>query len=159
MSSWICNPRHFAALQSKLTDMFYQTDNIPYPMRVDYPNLFLNPQKETKKLIDEWAKLNVLCVSYQYAHHTTTLNADIAQEMEIAIKRKPTGAIISSLPALYKALCCLRYQIEIEHLERIRPLTETEAKAWKHLQTLIEFVADKFICSTNEYEKSPWGID
>jgi Tfp pilus assembly PilM family ATPase len=53
----------------------------------------------------------------------------------------------------YKALQCINYQLEIEHLKELRHLTAQEELAMELLHEITGEIAMKIIRSLPEYEK------
>ncbi len=170
MSSYVCEPKHFNSIQGGIYTLLNYTGvhrlHFPYELRKIFPHQYSNDNKyierrqEIKNVVDTLAKINVLtvCLQYKDKYIEGTLDAAIKEDTEQVLNRD--GAYKSLTPAgLFKAIQCLDYQIEIEHLTNIRELTETEINALAWLKAMRNKVAEYIVINTPDYEKADWGID
>ena len=84
------------------------------------------------------------------------MNKEIQVQREIVHKRK--GFKELDIYGLYKALNCVQYQIEIEHLEELGGVTEEHKKALKFLEILQNWLAHHIAHKSERYDQNEWEI-
>lgn len=146
MSSYILPPVHFNSVETSIKNLL--TD--PEFMIVSYPLPKLNYSKNTlqqrtktiTQTFNQIRKLSAICVCLQYRHHYPhgTLNSAIETETKMLIDNQKTAKPLSNC-GLYNAIICIDYQIEIQHLEELRPLSQAEREAYDLLHELITAIA------------------
>ena len=110
MSSFICNAKHFNSIESNLIAYVHSSEFNKYSFGQDLT------KDDVIKFVDILRELNVMCVSMQYKHHYAgKLDAEIKEQLECVKSRTHTSPL--TLLGLYNALCCVNYQIEVEHVE------------------------------------------
>lgn len=111
-----------------------------------------------KSIIDSLRRLNVLCVTLQYKHHYKGyLDKEIEEQTSLLLEDKNGGESLTKIQLL-KALQCLFYQIETEHLKELRSLTEKETNALFFVRTMINELALDIVNSLPEYDNAKWGL-
>jgi len=163
MSSFIPSAKHFKSIEATFIDLNWN-DNFyyPYDLKEDFPNLYSkNSAKQMhnsiKDVVGVLAEITALCVCLQYRHeHEGTLDKAI-EDNTIAAKAEVKGYILTKTE-LYKALSCVKYQIELEHLKDLRSLTEREEKAMKFLRVMIFHLAEDIVSGTALYDAARWEI-
>lgn len=153
MSSYICGPEQFRAVENRLHLIAAgnNTDLHLYPIKDCVPKWYDKRhysieaiEKEISSHIETLAELQAVCVSLQYKHHYEgDLDTEIKTQVK-EIKRKVNFETID-LMQCYKYLQCITYQIEINHLQELRELTEDEEKAIKFAEGIIRAIADFII--------------
>src|SRR3989304_4081508 len=113
MSSFINSPKHFRSVEDYLCMM--SMNNKIYSLRqltTVKSGLFGFPRsEEIEEFISVLAELQVICVCLQYRKNTAgSLDKEIQEQREI-VKQKTSLERLNEAGA-YKALCCIRYQIE-----------------------------------------------
>jgi hypothetical protein len=166
MSSYINSSKHFNSVQDKLESLLiWNHDNFytPYKIKSLYPEIYdRNWNTEVKKekitgIIDTLRKLQVLCVSLQYAHHHEgTLDKEIQEQTEIVMCKKEREILTTH--GLYNAIGCIGYQIEAKHLKELRELTEEESKALEFLEIMRDELAHHLVSKLPE-DKTRWSIE
>lgn len=152
MSSFIHTPKHFNSAEAALINI-YKRNN--YALPEFYALSPVETVNEIKKHFAELKKLNVLTVCLQYADEN--LNKDIEEQTEIIYQSTEIQPL--NIYAVLMALKSIDYQIEIEHLTRLRQLTNEEADALKFLNDAINSLAIAIVTSLPEYDKaSAWAL-
>lgn len=115
--------------------------------------------KEVNSFIETLMELQVLCVSLQYRHHYEgRLDQEISEQREI-LHIPCNNPVLLSPVALYKSIQCTLYQIETEHLEELRPLTQKEQDCLIFFRFFANNIADFIVHRLKEYDEAPWGIN
>jgi hypothetical protein len=160
MSSYIPSPKHFNSVQKALVDLFTGHDfEGPYALREKLPRLFVTGtvEAEVEKVVDDLRKLNVLCVTLQYAHHYEGhVNEEIKEETSHLMDNKNNYKYLS-VHGLYNALNCISYQIEVEHLTE--PLTGDEQNAMFFLAKMRESLAYHLVRKMPEDKTCRWEVE
>lgn len=164
MSSFICDPKHFNSIEKTVQYLALGSEfHFPYALKNIYPELYNKSTgvdiqaDKVSEIVDTLRSLNVLCVSLQYKHNFTgVLDAEIAEQMEI-VQDKPEGVQLSTI-GLYKAIQCVNYQIETEHLKELRELTEDEQNAMIFLKAMDNHLAYLIVMALPEYDTAKWEI-
>lgn len=165
MSSFICGPSHFNKIEAGLKEYLLKDDYAcGYQIGQLFPALYgretLHSDKERliRDITDELRKLNVLCVSLQYkSHYVGTLDKEIEDQTFTLLKGRRAVSPPNQYQ-LFKALNCLNYQIETEHLEEIRSLDDQEKLAMAFLKEVKYKLAYDIATDTPEYESAEWEI-
>lgn len=167
MSSFIPSSKHFNSIEKSV---IYLTQNnnfyFPYSFKNVFPILY-DKRKYTQDaidsvvvgIIDTLRELTSLCVSLQYKHHYEgTLDNEIQEQTQILIKEKKQFTQLNNI-ALYKALSCLSYQIETEHLSDLRKLTQDEENAMFFIKEMKAVLCENIVSSLPNYEAAKWEIN
>jgi hypothetical protein len=166
MSSFICTSKHFTSIEKKMHQLINKDDYYtPYELREVCPknydkrnNLIETMEAEISKHIDTLRTLNAVCVILQYKHHYKgTVNAQISSEVN-EVHRKSQPVELTTM-GVYKALKCVIYQIELNHLEELRELRTEEKNAMKYIKETISFLATYILTNSEEWEKAAYTID
>jgi hypothetical protein len=164
MSSFICEPKQFNSIEIAvrnlaLGDSFY----FPYSFKDRLPELYKRSTgidikaDKVRDIIDTLRRINVLCVSLQYAHHYEgVLDKEIEDQTKMIMNRKEFQHLTKV--ELYKSLSCVNYQIELEHLKELRQLTEDEETAMFFLREFTDCLAHDIVSNLQEYETAKWSI-
>jgi hypothetical protein len=170
MSSFICSPKHFNSCEKAAIEFLApQNDRYSQFLGSDFYNEYpdfnranLTPiefKENISKVFDTLRELQVLCVSLQYKHHYTgKLNEEIQEQKDILMTEKTETVYLNNIN-LYSALNCLNYQIELEHLTEITPLSQEQKKAYDFLSRLIDALAHRIVRESKDYNKANWSID
>jgi hypothetical protein len=142
MSSFICSNAHFNSIEKAINKR-----RLNNPM--DCLNTFdsYNDAGVTQ-IVDTWFNLNCEAVSLQYGDELVKTNR---------VRTTPIKEL--SDVGLYKALCCLHYQIELEHILAVRSLTEFETKAYELMEKATNEISGNIVYKHPEYRDSAWSID
>ncbi|PXV62351.1 hypothetical protein CLV62_12039 [Dysgonomonas alginatilytica] len=109
--------------------------------------------------MDELRKLSVLCVSLQYKHHYEgTLDKEIQEQTYILMSDKKSCRHLDNVN-LFSTVGCIDYQIELCHLEELRPLTQAENNAWKFLQSFKSDLAKYIVYRLADSDGAVYSID
>lgn len=163
MSSYINHPFHFNSIKKSVRCGMVGFGNDMYNKAVhrlryieNMPETSDNYKTVMVELIEELQNLQILCVNYQYSgFETNNAENDIKTAQQFA-KDYTRGTILEG-PAIYKGLNCILYQIEIDKLEHIRPLTHREKLAFDIADLIIQGIADWYMQSKIGY--LPWGME
>lgn len=165
MSSFICDPKHFNSVEQSLNKLFCYNDRFKYvyELKKDFPVLYQNPKQlietiegQIKAIIDELRYLNIVCVTLQYRSHFDNLDTEIARQKEIMSSSNDYQEL--DIMGIYKALNCISYQIETEHLNELGGLNDKQLKAYKFLLTMEDVLAHHLIRSSKTYDSYKWEI-
>jgi len=159
MSSFICDPEHFASVQAGLIQLQESSSTCPkpYPRRWD-ENLF--PHEIAGKIrgyISTLQRLQCTCVCLQYKHHEGNRPRDIVASVRY-YQSKKHRAYRLSMAGIVQGLVCILYQIETEHLEAIRPLNDTEKAALEWAKDYKNALAMYILTQSSEWQKAQWCI-
>lgn len=160
MSSFINSPKHFRSVEDYLC--MQAMNNRIYSLRqltTVKNGLYGFPRsEEIEDFINTLSELQVVCVCLQYRRHKSGgLDKEIQVNKEF-VKIKTSLERLTEAGA-YKALSCIRYQIEVEHLKELRELTPEEAKAMKVLTDIIHELAEMIVHETADYKKATYSIE
>ncbi len=167
MSSYICSAKHFNSIEENLIDNFQfdQDFKYMYDLKELCPELYQVSQhsertikEKVRELVDGIRRLNVICVSLQYAHHYENVNDEIEEQTKIAFDRS-TDTKKLTLLGLYNALRCTYYQIELEHLEKLSENDEKENISYRFLSTMIDFLAHLIVRKLPDDKTNTWEIN
>lgn len=137
MSSFVCSDRHFNCMESAFNQLTGR--NGIYSIRNwDRPKL--------KAFVDTLFNLNYECVCAQYAE-----NREVFERFRTQVKSL-------TIIELLKAVNCLKYQCELDQLQRFRELTGAETTAWKLLEDIRQELMAKIIHETAAYQRGDWEI-
>lgn len=165
MSSFICSAKHFNSIEKKLHELIYDNNfYVPYSLKNIVPKFYdrrqssvKNVEKELTGIVDTLRELNVLCVSLQYKHHYEgTLDTQIQTELSKVKSKTETKYLTTH--GLYNALSCLNYQIEIEHLKKLRELTNGEKNALTFLRELKIALASDIVSKLPDDKSNTWEV-
>ena len=141
MSSFICSAKHFNSIERALIKLTNGEGG----------------GKQIRVFMDTMRDLSVLCVTLQYArYYKGKLDEEIAAQREFVKEKTEIQRL--SLPQLVGAMKCMRYQIEIEYLTELRPLTELENRCMGFMNDTIEefeAITKDMAVKTDEI----WSID
>lgn len=168
MSSFIPSPKHFNSIEKTLHKL-YSSSNFFGPSELQSHFLYLHgnaynapvylKHAEISGIIDTLRILSATCVTLQYKHHYEgKLNSEIKEETDYLLNNKDEHTILS-YHGLYNALRCVRYQIELQHLEELRPLSGDECCAMFFLNVLIPCIADYSLDQLPEDKTCQWHIE
>ena len=178
MSAFIQDAMHFNSIEESLisalnTGKEYQRFYFPYSMKKAFPKLAcyitvpMTLQSEREKVIKEQInilrKLNISTFVLKYYKRGQENEKEIiSKELRSGIfwttHTKKSRALNPT--ELAKALSGLHYQIEINYLKEIRPLTEKEKNAMFFLTEMINTVCNYIVSNTKEYEEAKcWAIE
>lgn len=103
-------------------------------------------------------QLQVECVTRQYQHHHSgNVEDSVISTMDSLMSFKDCGGPLE-YPALIKAIQCMMYQIEPEHLKGVRKLSVKEAIALKFFRDLEHSLLVFCMDNTTEYQSANWCI-
>ena len=165
MSSFICSAEHFNAIDHNLQRLINNDDFfISYSLKNVLPYwydkrlyTFNAIEKEITDILNTIKDLQVLCVTLQYKdHYKGNLDVEI-QECKTFVRTKTEVKNLTVL-GLYNALRCVDYQIEIDHLKDIRPLTEEEQNALFFLKEIIKDLAVYIIMKLPDDLTNTWEV-
>ena len=176
MSSFVCNPEHFGAVCNFVVNAAcysmktYRT--CPYKLADAFPMLhasrsFARPscdviEKEAFQIFDTLLKLQITCVSLQYAKHDPegATPAEIAREIKFLTPEYKLPKYKKQLSEIeaYKALQCIGYQIETSYLEKLRPLDQGEKNALEWLDLFENELAAWIVSDLEAYKQAVWSI-
>lgn len=173
MSSFINSAKHFNSIYAKLETVFTAGFNAnggfyaPYSLRNIVPNWGIGDPREcqpTQKIKSElrsivttFAELQALCVTLQYKHHYAgTLDSQIATETALVTAKTDVAHL--TFPGLLAAINCSLYQIEVNHLIELRPLTDAENQALEFFKLMRYEIAMHIAMKTPEYVKAERDI-
>jgi DNA primase len=166
MSSFINSSKHFASVKKSIIALRYREKEImEFKIARLLPELsvFNNRNQEMaeekiNELIDTIIDIQVICVCLQYKHHYIgTLDKKINETQEHIKGNLETGEILSKI-ALFKAIQSILYQIELDYLTVLRPLSPKEEIALKFMDILKEALMYNIIRDIDEYDKAEWSI-
>lgn len=165
MSSHICGNVHFNSIEKAIQKIVLTDFHCGVKIGELYPTLKRsagNPQDKTNtisSIMDIMRKVSVLCVNLQYKnHYVGKLDKVIKEDTETLFNDKKTYKELSDI-ALYKAIRCTMYQIEIKHLLELRPLAVEENNALQFMNLFSARLSDKIVQSLPKYEDCEWTID
>lgn len=161
MSSFINTKNHYGSIYKSLLKMY----NAPDRCKIITSRLekslssFGNDYYErvlsiTKTIIE----LQVTCVTLQYKHRYPGEEANkIMYSLNDLSSFEDKGKSLE-YPALIKAIQCMMYQIETEHLKAVRKMTKEEALALKFFRDLEVSLLSYCMDNTKEYGQAHWSI-
>lgn len=167
MSSFIPSANHFNSIER--TVIFLTQNNnfyFPYSFKDKFEKIYYKGHysqdlidKEVISIIDTLRELTPLCVTLQYRHHYEgTVDKEISEQTEILKQTRKGGTPLTKV-GLFKALQCLSYQIETEHLTQLRSLTTEEENALFFVDELKNALAIDIVSSLPDYEAQKWEIE
>lgn len=167
MSSFICSNKHFASIAEGIIRIIETNSfHVSFHLKLIAPHVYnykrtsdeQSAMKEINSFIETLMELQVLCVSLQYSHHYEgRLDQEISEQRKIL--HIPCKNPVSLSPvALYKSIQCALYQIETEHLEELRPLSQKEQDCLTFFQLFANNIAGYIVSRLPEYGIAPWGI-
>lgn len=147
MSSFICSAKHFNSIEESLANKFlYDRSFSCYQLKKGFGTLYKSRdmpegaiKKEIKGIVDGLRDLNIICVTLQYKHHFESVDQEIASQQMIMSTDKSYKLLPEA--ALFKALVCVRYQIETVHLENLGGLSAAQERALAFLDIMINALA------------------
>jgi hypothetical protein len=159
MSSFICDPEHFASVQAGLIQLQQSNSGHPKPYRKQWQeNISMDDMvAKVRGYISTLQRLQSTCVCLQYKHHEGNRPRDIVA----SVRYYQTGkhrAYSLSMAGIVKGLACILYQIETEHLEEIRPLNDTEKAALEWAKDYKNGLAMYILTQSSEWNKAEWCI-
>lgn len=167
MSSFINSAKHFNSVEEAVCNLAYNDQfYLPYSLKTicgkwydSRKNTIEAIHEEIKAHFDTLRELQALCVTLQYKHHYPpgTLNAQI--EVETEETKQKTEIEPLTIHGIFKALGCISYQIETEHLKELRQLTQKEEDALFFLDELQNSIAHYIVGNTPEYEEAKYSIE
>lgn len=166
MSSFINSAEHFNSVENALAELTYkQGFYVPYSLKQIAPKFYAKQhysfetvRDEIKGIIDTLKELQVVCVTLQYKHHYEgVLDKEIETQMNLVkIKSNIEGL---SLCGIVKALNCIDYQIEVEHLKELRELTNEEQNALTFVREMVNALNMHIVSDLPEYESAKYCIE
>ena len=160
MSSYVCPPTHFAAIRTTLRYMLQQGGERDrralWPLVLELQHSDgKSPFSDASELVNDWHELNMDSVAIQYRENRDK----VADLHELQQANKP-GEVLD-LGSLYNALRCLLYQIEVETMEGMRPLSQREKQAMDLLERTRNAVAYVLAESSSEhvYARYSWTVE
>ena len=167
MSSFIHNAKHFNSVEQAFKRLaidrsFY----FPYSFKQCFPVLqrshdhgFATINEEIKQIFDTIREISVLCVTLQYKdYYAGKLDAQIEVEKNDLMSNKKQFKGLNNIETLV-ALQSIDYQIEIEHLKDLRPLTDQESNALFFIKEMISKLALYIVSKLPETDKAQWSIN
>lgn len=160
MSSFICNPEHFNSIERALKSLgndtsFYLTPKFSKLLKSFHPQ---DDYEAITIFMDTLRELSVLCVSLQYKHHYVGfLDKEIEDQKAILFSDKHSSITLDHV-GLLKAIQCVGYQIELEHLQELREITEAEQNAIGLIEGYEQTLSMYIINKLPSYEASAWCI-
>ena len=117
----ILSNKHFSTIENHFVSLM--RNNEFYTYRLKKYGLYNIPNSQivqtVKPLFNKLKELNVICVVMQYKEHSKgCVDQEIKSNLE-ALKHNVKPEIVDNA-TFYNNLCCLKYQIEIEHIEGLR---------------------------------------
>jgi hypothetical protein len=167
MSSFICSPKHFSSVENSIKHLAYGNNfQFPYSFKEKFPELYerkhycLNQIEDCiSEIMDTLRGLTAICVSLQYRkEYAGKLDDEIAEQTNYLIENKWDWTTLSSVELL-KAIECLAYQIETNHLKELRNLTEQEENALFFLKEMKISLAFVIVHETPSYKSAKWSIE
>lgn len=157
MSAFVCTQKHFKDVRTSLEHNWSKyRDQSGIFNRMIWPNDIDHVYDTINKAVTYWQRLQVETVGYKYAHGDTDKAAkEIADKLELTGEFEP-GRKLDRVQ-LYKALQCISYQIETEHLPR--KLTSEEKLYLQLLETIINDLPADIVRDTEDYKEMAWSID
>lgn len=167
MSSFIPSANHFNSIERTV---IFLTQNknfyFPYSFKNKFKTLYDSRHysqdaidSEVISIIDTLRELTPLCVTLQYRnHYEGKLDNEISEQTEILKQTRKGGTSLTKV-GLFKALQCLSYQIETEHLTQLRSLTTEEENALFFVEEMKSNLAIDIVSSLPDYEAQKWEID
>lgn len=155
MSCFINSPIHFANVRKSLESL--QTRQL---YSNDINNLFpgiKDPEKVetiTENIIKIMIGLQIESVYIYSSEHLTNEKKNLLQEGTAAAMRN--GNKLTNIE-LYKALQCIRYQIEDNEIIRLRELTEQEKKVLSFIDQFLNILAVQIISELPVYNTAAWA--
>ena len=165
MSSFICSSKHFNSIERTVINLTQdQNFYFPYAFKCVYPELYEKRyytqdriDSAVTEIVNVLRELNVLCVSLQYKHHYPgTLDKEISEQKAIVSDRAQSANL--SKIELYKALICVSYQIEEQHLTELRQLSQQETNALFFIKEMKGALSADIIRSLPDYDVAAWEI-
>lgn len=167
MSSILLSPKHFNSVENGIKKLaiskqfeFCYAIRKGYYSKIDRRHYSLETvEKTVSEIMDEIRKLSVLSYHLQYKHdYIGTLDKEIQEWNFILLNDKLISIELTNIQ-LYSALNCIAYQIEIDHLEELRPLTSNEQNVIAFLELFKTDLLEHIVRNTQEYKDSKWTID
>ena len=167
MSSFIPSSKHFNSIEQSLISLTMSSEfYFPYSFKSRFPKLYNKRNytqdcidAEVRQIVDTLRELTAICVSLQYKHHYTgTLNSEIQGQIEILNHDKKSYNSLTKI-GLYKALSCVGYQIEAEHLKELRDLTTEEENALFFVNEMQNTLSMDIVRNLPSYDSEMWNIN
>ena len=157
MSSFLHSCTHFNSVEKALINLILDQNmyHLPYKLKTLLPDssdrLKEKGKLELIDLMNTIRNISVLTTNLQYKEHSEN-------EYNMLMLDTKTSVNID-LVTLLKALESINYQIEIEHLTALRPLSKKEEATMFILSELINSIALHIIGNSDEYNKSKgWSL-
>lgn len=157
MSSFINSPGHFNSVERFLINANLSSNDKIYALRLLCKDKGFPDDQQIMEFMTTLRELQALCVCLQYKHHSEGKLDKEIQEQTAITKLKTSITKLNTISG-FKALLCIRYQIETCHLKELRALTDGEALAMDILTKVIAELADTIARSLPAYDKAPWSI-
>lgn len=172
MSSFIPSEKHFNSAEYAVKMLTLGSQfQFPASFRQLFPELYYNmptstgqsysaeaKEKKTCEIFDTLRLLTVLCVCLQYKDHYKGQLDDHIQTNTMALIHYKTLREPLNNYGLLKALQCIDYQIETNHLKELRALTLEEENAMFFLKEMIICLALDLIHKSSEYDKEKYAL-
>jgi len=111
-----------------------------------------------ESIVDTLRQLTAICVTLQYAHHYDgKLDEQIKAETDELMEHKKESRDLTKL-GLLKAMQCINYQIEVEHLTELRQLTQAEQNALKFLRLMTDDITSDIVHNLPEYKTEKYSL-
>lgn len=165
MSSFINSAKHFSTIKKNLYRHLFNVEDkiyLPYSFAdrfkkvYDRSNFIEVRENAVKEQINNFAKLQALCVNLQYKHHSENLDLDIKESQKEVVKDIEAKSIDKT--ALVKLLGCSIYQVETEHLKELRELTKEEEDALFFVKEIHKEIIEHIVYTSKEYNNSEYAI-
>lgn len=164
MSCFICSASHFNSVEDGITRLFIHEDLFLFPVSVreiayelfdkSY-SAWRQGEKRIKSIMDTLRDLNVICVGLAWNEPDMWKTMILEKE---AVKVKTKIVHLNNIE-LYKAIQCIEYQIEIEHLEALGEVSMEQKAALFFLKEVKATLATFILCNSEDYEKAKWCVD
>ncbi len=146
MSVSVCSDRHYNSVELALQSLVLQnSEALPYRFRKTY-----RMEHQVTALVDTLRDLNLIVYAVRY-HKQGEVYAPTARSWS-------EGSVKLNLPGLFQALDCVLYQLELEHLEGIRELTEAERDAFTWAGHIRTGIAVHLTRTMAEEQKTAWAL-
>jgi hypothetical protein len=162
MSSIILSAKHFNSVEKSLQTLMMTDFHVPYELK-HFDILYSRRIAGTDAIYDEVTRImNIIrnlsceCVVMQYKHHYKVPARQVKLEQADLLKH-PDQFVRLNFTALYKAVECVNYQIELKQLKR--EVTQEEKDAVLFLRELAIALAKEIVRVTPEYDAAQWWIE
>lgn len=165
MSSFINSAKHFSTIKLNLYRYIVTHQEkiyLPYEMADRYRKIYDDQgffevrEKAIFEQVDNFIKLQCLCVNLQYKHHSKNLDLDIELTTKEALKNVESERV--SKTQLTKLIGCALYQVETEHLKELRELTKEEEDALYFFKLMQKELTEDILYNSEEFKNADYCI-